>query len=183
MESDMKLLLAKVSIAAMSFAMTAANASSIRYSFAGIVSSNSDPVLSVNKGDAVSGFFDIDLNAVIASQSTGDPSTGQNWRFDARGGTHQSAPPPTALPFSESITFAGHTFVSDTINPVQTISSLIGDSSGTYSVGVVLGAASPLTSDRELEWGFSFSRNFTALIAAYLSNGLPNLDAIDLQSS
>ena len=168
-----------VILAILTLGTAVASASPVTYDFTGYTTTVTGSFDSL-EGAAVSGSFTIDFDAAIASQSSGTPGSSASWASKASGGVNQSLPLPPALVFSESVTLNGKTYTSAPLSPFFSASSVSGETSdGELNAGVAF--ESPTLDITE--WGSSFVSISPGKVTAYLSNGLPNLDAVDHTTS
>lgn len=174
---DVKVITKPIFVAVLTLAGPCAFASAITYDFTGKVLFGQGSFISSN-GSTVSGTFTIDFDAAVPTQSFGSPASSPTWQFQASGGTEQNSPPPTGFVYSESVTLNGTTYDSAPADPTFTASLVSGqNASGSLHAGVVLGAPGGSS------WYMDLGPTSGTGVAAYLSNGLPNLAAVSLTGS
>jgi hypothetical protein len=161
-------------IASLALVATAASGTAVTYDFSGVVDSESGSFVPIIPGRSlVNGSFTIDFGAAdISHGNTDSPS----WTRAARGGSVFGTPPPAGLVFSSSMSVAGFNYASGPVSPILT-SSLVEGTNGIFSSAVVIQPGTSGTTWTDFSLTLESSSPF---LAAYLSNGLPNLGLIDL---
>jgi hypothetical protein len=159
-------------------------AESVTYDFTGTVTQSSGQYSQIAAGSSVTGSFTFDYAATIPGQGALTTPVGSptDWVAESNGGSGLSLPVPSAFVFTMTATAGGTTFdtgissyvnydsvdgLSGTLHPMQQIYS---DTNHQLNLSSSLNLLSDYTPGNYLPY-------------AYLSNGLPNLAAIELAKS